>query len=156
MNKPTIVMLCCLLTGAVHAHAQNPSAAVLDQLDKTETAMFDATSRGDSAAFRKLSGFEYFTINADGVSQTLEEALPNVTRFKGSDYKLSEQKQRVYGNLVLRNGRAKFYFGSRQVAEVFYTSGWIYRDNRWQFIHWQGTFTGISLEQNSMKTPPKN
>ncbi|RYF81439.1 MAG: nuclear transport factor 2 family protein, partial [Chitinophagaceae bacterium] len=120
------------------SHAQL-SASRQQSLDNAEKAMFDATSNGDSAAFRKLAGKDYFTINADGSAQTLEEALPNVPRFKGSTYGLSEQKQRVFGDVVLRTGKAKFYFGGQQVAEVLYTAGWVYRNNAWQYIHWQGT-----------------
>lgn len=126
------------------------------ELDIAEQAMFNATSNGDSAAFRKLCGTDYFTINADGSAQTLEEALPNVPRFKGSSYQLSEQKQREFGDVILRTGKAKFYFGGQQVAEVLYTAGWVYRDKRWQYIHWQGTLTGMSQQGQGMKEPPKN
>lgn len=121
-------------------------AAALQELESVEQAMFAATSNGDSAAFRKLCGVDYYTINANGQAQTLLEALPYVPRFKGSTSQLSEQQQRVFGNFVVRNGRLKAFIGDQQVAEVLYTSGWIYRDARWQFVHWQGTLTGMMLE----------
>jgi len=116
------------------------------ELEDAEKAMFNATSFGDSAAFRKICGIDYYTINANGEAHTLEETIPSVPRFKGSTTSLSEQKQRLYGDLALRTGRAKFYFGGKQVAEALYTTGWIYRDGRWQFIHWQGTMTGMMLD----------
>jgi len=127
------------------------SPSVLAQLENTERAMFEATSNGDSATFRKLCGADYFTINANGEAHTLAETLPHVPRFKGSTNKVSEQRQRIYGNFVVRNGLLKAYFGGQQVAEVLYTTGWIYRDHRWQFVHWQGTMTGMMLEQFSGK-----
>lgn len=133
----------------------NPSALV--ELDRVEQAMFEATSQGDSMAFRKLCGTDYFTINANGEGHTLEETIPYVPRFKGSTNALSEQRQRVYGNFVLRNGRLKAYMDGRQVAEVLYTTGWLYRDDRWQFVHWQGTMTGMMLAplaDKAMLEPP--
>jgi len=119
---------------------------LLLELEKTEQAMFDATSNGDSAAFRKLCGTDYFTINANGEAQVLATTLPYVPRFKGSKNELSEQQQRVYGNFVIRTGRLKAFMFGQQVAEVLYTTGWIYRDGRWQYVHWQGTMTGMMLE----------
>jgi hypothetical protein len=121
------------------------SPEIYRQLDSVEQAMFAATSNGDSAAFRKLSASDYFTINADGASHNLEESIPTVPLFKGSSAVLSEQRQREFGDMVLRNGRAKIMMGGQQVAEILYTSGWVYRDGRWQFVHWQGTLTGMSL-----------
>lgn len=46
--------------------------------------------------------------------------------------------------------------GDSRFAEVLYTTGWVYRDNRWQYIHWQGTLTGMSLQGKGMIEPPKN
>jgi hypothetical protein len=124
---------------------KNLHSSALIELDRVEQAMFEATSKGDSTAFRKLCGTDYFTINANGEGHTLEETIPYVPRFKGSTSELSEQRQRVYGNFVLRNGRLKAYVDGRQVAEVLYSTGWLFRDDRWQFVHWQGTMTGMML-----------
>lgn len=132
------------------------TSAILQELDKAEQIMFDATSRGDSSLFRKISGTDYFTINANGVSQSLDEAIVLVPRFKGSTVVLSDQKVRFFEKFALRTGRAKIYIGEQQVAEVLYTSGWVYRNNKWKFIHWQGTPTGMMLEGKGMVEPPKN
>ena len=141
----TIFALMIALRSSGQSTAALPSNALKD-LEKAEQAMFKATYDGDSAAFRKICGTDYYTINADGNSANLEQSLPFVPRFKGATTVLSEQSQRIFGNLAIRNGRAKFYFGGRQVAEVLYTTGWIYRDSRWQYIHWQGTMTGMMLD----------
>ena len=45
-------------------------------------------------------------------------------------------------DVVISTGRAKFYLGSIPVADIYFNQTWIYRDNRWQFIFWQGTMTG--------------
>lgn len=116
MKKSIFILLLIFHLVPFRLIAQRLTANILDQLYKAEKAMFDASSNGDSSAFRKLCGADYFTINADGSAQTLEDALPNVPRFKGSLFQLSEQRQRVFGNIVLRTGRAKFYFGGQQVC----------------------------------------
>lgn len=132
------------------------SATVLNSdelkgLDNAEKALFEASSKGDTAAFRKICGADYYTINANGEAHNLAETVPYMLRFKGSSTVLSEQTQRVFGKVALRTGRAKFYMGNQQVVEVLYTTGWVYRDGRWQFIHWQGTMTGIMLEHLRVK-----
>jgi hypothetical protein len=153
MTKTTCLVLTCLLMGG-RSISQTLSAASQAQLEKTEISMFDATANGDSSAFRKLCSENYLSINADGSVQNLEQSVMNVPRFKGSTYKLSDQQQRIYGSVALRAGRAKFYFGTQQVAEIFYTAGWLYQNNQWVYIHWQGTFTGMSTEGKGMKAPP--
>ena len=67
--------------------------------------------------------------------------------FKGASINFTEQSQRVYGNFVLKNGRAKFYSGEQLIGEVFYTQGWVYRDKKWQFVNWQGTMTKDFLQK---------
>lgn len=141
-------LLLLLLAGSVIISCnqqEHLSPEILEQLNKAEQDMFDATANGDSATFRSLCGADYYTINANGEAHTLKETIPDVPKFKGGTAVLSEQKQRVYGDLVLRNGRAKIMVGGQQVAEVLYTTGWIYRDSRWQYVHWQGTMTGMML-----------
>ena len=159
-NMIQALMILCLLatlSSCNQSSAALPAGAQQD-LAKAEQAMFDASSAGDSAAFRKICGTDYYTINADGTAHNLEETIPFVPRFKGSRGELSEQTQRIFGNLAIRTGRAKFYVGAQQVAEVLYSTGWIYRDNRWQFIHWQGTMTGMMLDplrgKINMAPPP--
>jgi hypothetical protein len=154
MKKLTFHLCLILSIGSFNSNAQVLSTSLQKQLNKTEKAMFNTTANGDSTAFRKLAAKEYFTINADGKSANLEQTMFDVPKFKGSTTELSEQRQRVFGNFVLRNGRAKFLFGGQPVAEVLYTTGWIYRDKRWQYVHWQGTLTGMSLPKNEMVAPP--
>ena len=156
MKKITFLFLFSIVLFSCNSPKEELSESILAQVETAEKEMFAATSAGDSAAFRKLSGTDYFTINANGTATTLDDAVKLTPRFKGSTVELSNQKQRVYGNLVLRNGFGKVFINGQLVAEFLYTSGWVYRDNRWQFIHWQGTPTGILLEGKGMIEPPKN
>jgi hypothetical protein len=123
------------------------SEKVLRQLDMAEKDMVNAISNGDSAAFTKIAGYDYIDISADGIKSELKSMLINVPNFKGTSVNFSEQSQRVYGNFVLKNGRAKFYSGGQQIGEVFYTQGWVYREKKWQFVLWQGTMTKDFLQK---------
>jgi len=145
------VLLFLLFINLVSSHsiAQDKSLSkkTLQQLDEAEAEMLNAISTGDSAAFKKIAGFDYIDINAIGTKSTLQSMLNEIQNFKGITVQLSEQFQRIYGNFVLKNGRAKFSLGGQLVAEVFYTQGWVYRDKKWQFVHWQGTMTKDFLQK---------
>jgi hypothetical protein len=134
---------------SIHSPGQNKrlSVKVLKQLDLAEKEMVNAVSNGDSTAFKKIVGYDYIDINANGTKSELKLMLINVPNFKGTTVNFSEQSQRVYGNFVLKNGRAKFYSGGQQIGEVFYTQGWVYREKKWQFVLWQGTMTKDFLQK---------
>ena len=134
-------LLFLLMSHNLTGQNTNLSARILSQLDTIETKMVNALSNGDSAAFKKIAGNDYLDINANGTMMTLKSMLTDIPNYKGVSVNFSEKSQRVYGNFVLRNGRAKIYAGNKQVSEVFYTQGWVYRDKQWQFVHWQGTTT---------------
>lgn len=146
MKKSVLLFLLSIILG--HSMAQNRplSKKTLQQLDEAETEMLNALSTGDSAAFKKIAGFDYIDINATGTKSTLQSMLNEIQNFKGITVQFSGQFQRIYGDFVLKNGRAKFSFGGQIVADVFYTQGWVYRDKKWQFVHWQGTMTKDFLQ----------
>ena len=48
------------------------SAKVLKQLDTAETDMVNAISNGDSAAFKKIAGYDCIDISADGIKSELK------------------------------------------------------------------------------------
>jgi len=143
MKKLALFYCLLFLLISINLRGQNTnlSAKILSQLDTIEKEMVNALSNGDSAAFKKIAGNDYLDINANGTMMTLRSMLADIPNYKDFSVNFSEKSQRVYGNFVLRNGRAKFYARNQQVGEVFYTQGWVYRDKRWQFVHWQGTTT---------------
>jgi hypothetical protein len=160
-NNPMKNLLLCLLTMLLvnllsSCSVKSLPPSVIAELDEVERAMFEATTAGDSAAFRKICGADYITINGNGESHNLTETIPHVPRFKGVVDQLSNQTQRIYGNFAIRNGHLKAFMSGKLLGEIEYTSGWVYRDRRWQFVHWQGTLTGASLDASSatMKEPP--
>jgi len=156
MKKWIILAFGVSILSVFNAEAQKISKTELAELDKAERAIFKSFSDGDSSAFRKLSGVDYYSINANGTAAELDEAVSSVPLFKGSVVELFDQKQRVYGDVALRTGHAKFFLGGQLVAEALYTSGWVYHEKSWKFVHWQGTPTGILIEGKGMGQPRKN
>lgn len=122
------------------------SAAPPDSLSRLlvdqEAKMFHNMLTADRPAADKMIGEDYITIDADGVMQTKTEMMRTFGRFKGATVALYDKRVRTYGNLSIITGRAKFYLKSILVAEVFYTETWVYRNNQFYFIGWQGTMTG--------------
>ena len=149
MKKATLLLLLLFFLISIHSLCQNKrlSDRVLKQLDIAEQDMVNAISNGDSTAFKRIAGYDYLDINANGTKMTLKPMLIDILNFKGSSVNFSEQLQRVYGNFVLKTGRAKFYFGEQLIDEVFYIQGWIYRNKTWQIVHWQGTMTKDFLQK---------
>jgi hypothetical protein len=148
MKKATVLLLFFFLI-SLHSLGQNDrlSDSILKQLDAAERDMVNALSNGDSTAFKKIAGYDYIDINANGNKMTLQSMLFDISNFKGVLISFSDQAQRIYGNLVLKTGRATFSSGGQEIGEVFYTQGWVYRNNKWQFVHWQGTMTKEFLQK---------
>lgn len=138
------ILILTLAFNQVIACAQTDvlSPDLLKQLATDQKRMFAIFSAGDSEGFLKITGDDYLSINADGTYMNKEEAAALVPKFKGSTNQIIEQTDRIHGNVVISTGRAKFYLGSIPVADIYFNQTWIYRDNRWQFIFWQGTMTG--------------
>ena len=139
-----ILLVTFIILTSLFSNAQKFSESLMQQLEKNEKDMFESVSNDDSVLFKSLAGKEYFTINADGTSGNLAETLKGFGKFKGAVTVLSDQQQRLFDKVALRTGKATFYFGGKVVAEVLYTSGWVYKNKRWQFIHWQGTLTNVA------------
>jgi len=149
MKKSVLFFLLSLILVSSRSIGQDKplSKKTLQQLDEAEKDMVNAISNGDSAAFKKIAGFEYIDINATGTETKLQSMLNQIQNFKGIAVHFSEQLQRIYGNFVLKNGRARFLLNGQLVSEVFYTQGWVYRDKKWQLVHWQGTMTKDFLQK---------
>lgn len=149
MKNSAIIFLSLILLIAIKSSGQNKPLPVeiLGQLEMAEKDMVTAIANGDSAAFKRVAGDDYVDINFQGVKTDLRSMLNDLHNFKGLEVSFSEQQQRVYGNFALRTGRAKISVSGKLIAEVFYTQGWVYRDKRWQFVHWQGTMTRDFLQK---------
>jgi hypothetical protein len=132
-----------LFHGIGYTQELQPTDSLAATLSAKENEMFAIITGGNQAAAEKLIADDYITINADGVMEGKENTLKKtIGKFKGSTAKLSDRKSRVYGNVAIINGRAKFYVKQILAAEIFYTEIWNYRAGQWVFVGWQGTMTG--------------
>ena len=137
-----LTLLLALNQVMVYSQSDVLSPEIIKQLAAEQKRMFEIFSAGDSDGFLKITGDDYLSINADGTYMNKTQAAALVPKFKGSTNVILEQSDRIHGNVVISTGRAKFYLGSIPVADIYFNQTWIYRDNRWQFIFWQGTMTG--------------
>lgn len=128
---------------AIYSQSTLPSDSLTALLTAKEGEMFSILINGNKEVAEKLIGEDYITINADGVMEGKESTIKTLGKFKGSTASLSDKKIRVYGNIAIINGKAKFYLKQILVAEIFYTEIWNYRNEQWQFIGWQGTMSGL-------------
>ena len=131
-------------TQTVFGQESAPSDSLKNVLIGKEAEMFHAMTTGDRVAAERIIGPDYITINADGVMEDRAEMMKTFGKFKGATFTLSDKRIRTYGDIAIITGGAKFYIKSILAAKVFYTETWIYRNNQWYFIGWQGTMTGIS------------
>ena len=131
----------------ISQHLYSQEISVSDSLKilliSKEKEMFSIITNGDKEAAEKLIAQDYITINADGVMEGKENTIKMIRKFKGSTANLSDKKIRVYDNIAIINGKAKFYVKTILVAEIFYTEIWNFRNKQWQFIGWQRTMTGL-------------
>ena len=126
----------------VYSQTESLSQNAIDQLKSEQVKMFEMFCNGDADGFKTIVGNDYLTINADGTYMGKDEMLEIIPKFKGANYKILEQTDRIYNNLVISTGQAKFYFGSLLVADTYFHQVWIFRNGKWEFISWQGTMTG--------------
>ena len=138
-----VVIILLLISQQVYAQENPISDSLKTVLISKENEMFAVITGGNKEAAEKLIAGDYITINADGVMDGKENTINTIQKFKGSTANLSDKKIRVYGTIVIINGKAKFYVKNILVAEIFYTEIWDFRNQQWQFIGWQGTMTGL-------------
>jgi len=142
MLRTTIALL-ALLSIQLPGHSQDPLPDSLKQsLHEAQHRMFETFGAGDGALLESFTGSDYITINADGALMDREGMMALLPKFKGSTTEVIGQQDRLYGDLAVSTGRAKFRFGSFLVADVYFTQLWIYRQGAWSYIGWQGTMTG--------------
>jgi hypothetical protein len=151
MRRLTVLVLSAFFLAGDRVPAQGvpraPSdsadaAALLPKLDAAEAEMWRVMAAGDAAGFDRITGSDYQTINADGAWLDRAAAKAIIGKFTGVEAVVSDRQRRLYGNTALITGQAGFTVSGLLVAKIYFTQVWVWRDNRWQFINWQGTMTG--------------
>ncbi|MEO6405361.1 MAG: nuclear transport factor 2 family protein [Ferruginibacter sp.] len=140
MLKIIGILFCVVFSSTAISQVQD--TLFTEALVKQELGMFNAISQNDSAYLQKLMADDFVSINADGKMADKTSTLKNLSKFKGATFKLTNKAIRMYENTGIINGRAKFYFRSLLVADVWYTEVWRNENGTWRYNEWQGTMTG--------------
>lgn len=128
------------------------SPSVRKDLEAAEARMFAGILSGDNDYCKKYLAGNYFSINADGSTQTKGELCADTTRgkfFAIFTNKLFDKRINVYGNVGIINGRAQAYTNGTLAVEYLYTAIFVKKNKTWLFTNWQGT-----LSKDSPKAPP--
>ena len=112
-----------------YSQTETLTQETIKQLSNEQKRMFEMFSNGDTETFLKITGDDYLAINADGTYMNKTQSVELIPKFKGSTYDILEQTDRIYGNVAISTGRAKFYLSSILVADVYFNQTWIYRDD---------------------------
>lgn len=112
--KRVLIIICCIPLFQ-HVRAQTVPDSVPKILIAKEKEMFNVITGDDRVAAGKLLADDYFTINADGVTEDKEATIKTIGKFKGSVAELSDKKIREYDHVALTNGKVlcKVHPGSR-------------------------------------------
>jgi hypothetical protein len=151
MRIHTVLLLAGSLAVSGRSLAQAPSPPIPDtstqpapvaKLAEAEAEMFRLFAAGDADGFERIAGADYLTINADGAQLDRAGAKAIIRKFTGIEGTMTDRKERVYGTIGVITGLATYATHGVPLIKFRFTQIWVWRDNRWQFIHWQGTLTG--------------
>ena len=144
--KNTIWLCLAFLLMLAHAAlGQKPSDNVLRAIEEAEDKMFRSVNYTHAQAYFATDVTDdFFTINADGVIANKAAMLADTARlkmFEAATLKRFDRKIRVYGEVAVTNGRGQAYHNNVMVAEFLYTTVFVFKNGKWMYAGWQGTYT---------------
>ncbi len=144
--KKSIICISIAFLGITQLSAQtNASESSTKELEAAFTKMWANTTFTNADDYFKTDvSDDYFTINADGISQNKEELFADKDRLKMLEmatFEFFDKKIRVYDNVGIINGRSKAYFDGKYVAEFLYTAVFVKQSGIWKYTSWQGTYS---------------
>ncbi|PKQ44263.1 hypothetical protein CSW08_14275 [Confluentibacter flavum] len=124
---------------------KNDNETVKKELEEAFAKMWKNTTFTNANDYFKTDvADDYFTNNADGISQTKEELFADKDRLKMLEmatFEFYDKKIRIYGNVGIINGRSKAFFDGKYVAEFLYTAVFVKENDIWKYTSWQGTYS---------------
>jgi hypothetical protein len=145
MNRKLAVLAMCFAVLPQMGFGQGePSATVKNELIAAETEMFAKIVRQDPEYMKNLVADDYFSINADGSTETkaqfmAEKDSPKMKMMAAATAELFDKQVRAYGNVGIINGRARAYMQGKYIVEFLYTAVFVKQNDKWMFTLWQGT-----------------
>ena len=130
------------------------SEKVKAELVAAETEMFAKIVKQDPDYMKNLVAEDYFSINADGSTETktqlmAEKDSPKMKMMAASTAELFDKQIRAYGNVGIITGRARAYMQGKYIVEFLYTAVFVKQQGQWKFTLWQGT-----VSKDSPPPPP--
>jgi hypothetical protein len=129
------------------------SKSTIKELEAAELKMFNSITQASRAAYLKNDVMnDYFSINADGSTQTRDQVAADSAGgkfFSAFTYKYLDKKIKAYGNVGIINGRCQAFMNETMAVEFLYTAVFVKQKGKWMFANWQGT-----ISKNSPPPPP--
>lgn len=132
-------VLLALVMGAcvTNSSAQTPDDLAKAEVKQVEKEWREAWVKGDPAALDRIHADDYLSINYLGQFSTKAQVMADVRAgaFKYESMKHKDVVMRVYGNVVIVNGRTinKGHRQQRDVSGEFsYTRVYVKLNGRWQ------------------------
>lgn len=155
MNRKIAVLAVCFASLSQMGFAQAvPSTATKNELIAAEAEMFKKIVQLDPDYMKNLVADDYFSINADGSTETkaqlmAEKDSPKMKMMAASTAELFDKQVRAYGNVGIITGRARAYMQGTYIVEFLYTAVFVKQNDKWLFTLWQGT-----ISKDSPPPPP--
>jgi hypothetical protein len=123
--------------GVAKTFAQEPDDQAKAEVTQTEKEWREAWVKGDPVALDRIHADDYLSINYLGQISTKAQVMADVRAgaFKYESMEHKDVVMRVYGNVVIVNGRTinKGHRQQRDVSGEFsYTRVYVKLDGRWQ------------------------
>jgi ketosteroid isomerase-like protein len=141
MNRRTVMALAVAMGSGLSGttRAQEADDQSKREVQKAEKAWREAWVRGDAVVLERIHADDYFSINYLGQVSTREQVMSDVRAgaFKYESMEHKDVVMRVYGNVVIVNGRTinKGHRQQRDVSGEFrYTRVYVKRGDRWQAV----------------------
>jgi adenylate cyclase class IV len=127
--------------------------STIKEIEAAETKMFESISKIDRKEYLKnYVTDDYFSINADGSTQTREQVAADTISpklFSAVTYKTFDKKIKVYDKVGIVTGRVQAFMKDTMVVEFLYTAVFLKQKEKWMFANWQGT-----ISKDSPPPPP--
>ena len=127
--------------------------STIKEIESAELKMFEGMTKVDRGDYLKnYVTDDYFSINADGSTQTKEQVAADSAGgkfFSAFTYKYFDKKIRVYDKVGIVNGRCQAFMKDNMIVEFLYTAVFVKQNDKWMYASWQGT-----ISKNSPPPPP--
>ena len=151
LKQTAILVSLTMLFQSTFGQTEIPKS--IKEIEAAEINMFQSITKVDRGEYLKNYVMDdYFSINADGSTQTKDQVAADSAGgkfFSAFTYKYFDKKIKVYDNVGIINGRCQAFMKDTMVVEFLYTAVFVKQKDKWMFANWQGT-----ISKDSPPPPP--